>query len=91
MFRNQILIFFREICEGVVTVEKEIARQKAEEILKKEEEERQKFIDINAAEVCSVHNAEAFKKSYIIIYVSALEPNFSILQSTFHKHLYGIV
>lgn len=63
----------------MVTVEKEIARKEAEEILKKAEEERQKLIDISAAEVCAVHNAEAFKKSYLIIYVNALEPNFQYL------------
>jgi hypothetical protein len=44
----------------VVTVEEEIARKEAEEILRKEEE-RQKLIDIRAAEVCSVANAEVFR------------------------------
>jgi hypothetical protein len=69
---------FREICEDVVTVEKEIARKEAEEILKKEEE-RQKLIDINAAEVCAMDNAEVFKKSYFVICVNALGPNFQYL------------
>jgi hypothetical protein len=63
----------------VVTVEKEIARKEAEEILKKEEEERQKFIDINAAEVCAMDNAQVFKNLYLFIYANALEPNFQYL------------
>jgi hypothetical protein len=69
------MIFFREICEEVVTVEKEIARKEAEEILK-EEEERQKLIDANAAKVGAMDNAEVFKNSCFLIYVNALEPNF---------------
>lgn len=36
----------------MVATEKEIARQEAEEIAKKEEAERHKFVDVKAAEVC---------------------------------------
>jgi hypothetical protein len=43
---------FREIYKEVVAIEKEIARQEAEEIAKKKEAERQKFIDVKATEVC---------------------------------------
>jgi hypothetical protein len=84
------LFFFREICEDVVTVEKEIARKEAEEILKKKEEERQKLIDMNAAEVCAVRNADVFKNHTSLFISMHLHLTFSILQSTFHKHLNGI-
>jgi hypothetical protein len=64
MFKNEISNYiFRDICEEVVTVEEEIARKEAEEMLKKEVE-RQNLIDIRSAEVCAVGNAESFKKSY---------------------------
>jgi len=42
----------------VVTIEKEIARKKAEEIARKKEEERQKLLDTRCAEVCVMNSAE---------------------------------
>jgi hypothetical protein len=47
----ELWTLFREIFKDVVTVEKETARQEAEEIAKKKEVERQKFIDAKATEV----------------------------------------
>lgn len=49
---SELWTYFREIYKDVVATEKEIARQEAEEIAKKEEAERQKFVDVKAAEVC---------------------------------------
>lgn len=49
---SELWTLFREIYKEVVAIEKEIARQEAEEIAKKKEAERQKFIDVKATEVC---------------------------------------
>jgi hypothetical protein len=49
---------FREIFKEVITIEKDIARKKAEEIARKKEEERQKLLDARCAEVCVMNNAE---------------------------------
>jgi hypothetical protein len=69
----------------VVTAEEEIARKEAEEILRKAEE-RQKLIDIRAAEVCSVANAKVFKKSYLFVEMY-LNRILSILVLALHRHL----
>ena len=55
---SKLWIHFREIFKEVVTVEKEIARKKAEEIARKKEEERQKLLDTRCAEVCVTYSAE---------------------------------
>ena len=55
---SKLWIPFREIFKEVVTIEKEIARKKAEEIARKKEEERQKLLDTRCAEVCVMCNAE---------------------------------
>jgi uncharacterized protein YacL len=51
-------IHFREIFKEVVTIEKESARKKAEEIARKKEEERQKLLDARCVEVCVMVSAE---------------------------------
>jgi hypothetical protein len=51
----------------VVTVEEEIARKKAEEVLKKEAEARQKRIDVSASKVCAVVVLEYLKKSHLSV------------------------
>ena len=55
---SKVWIHFREIYKEVVTIEKEIARKKAEEIARKKEEERQKLLDTRCAEVCVMNGAE---------------------------------
>ena len=55
---SKLCIHFREIFKDVVTIEKEIAKKKAEEIARKKEEERQKLLDIRCAEVCVMNSAE---------------------------------
>jgi len=55
---SKLWILFREIFKEVVTIEKEIARKKAEEIARKKEEEHQKLLDTRCAEVCVMNSAE---------------------------------
>jgi hypothetical protein len=54
---SKLWIHFRDIFKEVVTIEKEIARKKAEEIAKKKEEERQRLLDTKCAEVRVMNSA----------------------------------